>query len=49
MGLDHATGLVIHPQADEEKQVDPYYGKRLLGGGHISIEGPYIMYDEESG
>lgn len=47
--LEPATGLVIHPQADEEKQVDPYYGKRLLGGGHISIEGPYIMYDEKSG
>ena len=27
----------------------PYFGKRLLGGGHKSIEGPYILYDEESG
>ncbi|SFO17296.1 arabinan endo-1,5-alpha-L-arabinosidase [Pseudobutyrivibrio sp. UC1225] len=43
--LDSATGKVIHPEADEEKRVDAYFGKKLLGGGHISIEGPYIMYD----
>ena len=47
--LDPETGLVIHPQADEENQVDPYFGKRLIGGGHNSIEGPYIQYDETSG
>ena len=47
--LDPATGKVIHPQADPEKMVDPYFGKRLLGGGHKSIEGPYIIYDKESG
>ena len=43
--LDPKTGLVIHPEADEANNVDPYYGKKLLGGGHISIDGPYIMYD----
>lgn len=47
--IDKTTGLVIHPEADKANNVDPYYGKRLLGGGHISIEGPYIMYDEASG
>lgn len=47
--LDPATGEVIHPEADEENGVDPYYGKKLLGGGHISIEAPYILYDETSG
>lgn len=47
--LDAETGLVIHPEADEENEVDPYFGKRLLGGGHNSIEGPYIQYDESSG
>ena len=46
--LDPATGLVIHPGADDDAGVDPYFGKRLLGGGHQSIEGPYILYDEES-
>lgn len=47
--LDPQTGLVIHPQADEENEVDPYFGKRLLGGGHQSIEGPYIQYDVNTG
>ena len=36
--IDKTTGLVIHPEADKANNVDPYYGKRLLGGGHISIE-----------
>lgn len=47
--IDEQTGLVIHPEADEANDVDPYYGKRLLGGGHQSIEGPWIEYDEEAG
>ena len=47
--LDPATGLVIHPEADPDNNVDAYYGKRLLGGGHKSIEGPYILYDKASG
>ena len=47
--LDKSTGEVIHPQEDEANRVDPYFGKRLLGGNHSSIEGPYILYDEESG
>lgn len=47
--LDPETGLVIHPEADPDNDVDAYYGKRLLGGGHKSIEGPYILYDEVSG
>lgn len=47
--LDPATGLVRHPKADPDNGVDPYYGKKLLGGGHISMEAPYILYDEEAG
>ncbi|MCR4851090.1 MAG: glycoside hydrolase family 43 protein [Lachnospiraceae bacterium] len=47
--LDPETGDVIHPAADEDGNVDPYFGKRLLGGGHISIEGPYILYDPDAG
>lgn len=46
--LDPQTGLVIHPEADPDNNVDAYFGKRLLGGGHKSIEGPYIMYDAKS-
>lgn len=44
--LDPATGEVIHPKADPANDVDPYYGKKLLGGDHKSIEGPYILYAE---
>lgn len=47
--IDPTTGLCIHPEADPENNVDPYFGKRLLGGEHKSIEGPYIIYDEQSG
>lgn len=47
--IDESTGKVIHPEADPDNRVDPYYGKKLLGGNHKSIEGPYILYDEESG
>lgn len=46
--LDTQTGLPIHPENDPDNNVDAYYGKRLLGGGHKSIEGPYIMYDAKS-
>ncbi len=47
--LDKETGKVIHPEADPANDVDPYFGKRLIGGGHKSMEGPYILYDQESG
>lgn len=47
--IDEATGEVIHPEADPENNIDPYYGKRLIGGGHKSIEAPYILYDKASG
>lgn len=47
--IDESTGQVIHPEADPDNNVDPYFGKRLLGGGHTSIEAPYILYDENAG
>ena len=46
--IDKNTGQVIHPEADEENRVDPYFGKQILGGGHASMEGPYIIYHPES-
>lgn len=46
--LDEATGLPIHPEDDSKNKVDKYFGKKLLGGGHKSIEGPFILYDQES-
>lgn len=47
--LDKTTGEVIHPEEDEADRVDPYFGRRLFGGNHSSIEAPYILYDEDSG
>ena len=47
--LDESTGLPIHPEADEEKHIDTYYGYYLMGGLHNSCEGPYILYDDASG
>jgi len=47
--IDQETGLPIHPQADEEKKIDTYYGYYLMGGLHNSCEGPYIVYDSSSG
>lgn len=47
--LDPETGDVIHPETDDEAEVDKYFGKRLIGGGHHPIEGPYIQYDENTG
>lgn len=46
--IDESTGMPIHPKADAHNKVDPYYGKKLIGGGHKSIEGPYIIYDKKS-
>ncbi len=47
--IDQETGYPIHPETDEENKTDAYYGKRLIGGLHNSIEGPYILYEKESG
>ena len=46
--IDENTGLPIRQPEDEENRVDPYFGKKILGGGHMSIEGPYIHYDSET-
>ncbi|MCR5213005.1 MAG: glycoside hydrolase family 43 protein [Eubacterium sp.] len=47
--IDEETGDVIHPEPDENGEVDKYFGRRLLGGGHHAMEGPYIEYVEETG
>lgn len=47
--IDEDSGLVIHPETDDDNDVDCYYGKHLLGGNHQSIEGPWIQYDSETG
>ncbi|WP_051656686.1 glycoside hydrolase family 43 protein [Butyrivibrio sp. AE3004] len=51
--LDPATGKTIHPIAEAaeggEDAPDPYYGYKLVGGGHHAIEGPFLTYSKESG
>lgn len=47
--IDERTGLLIHPEQNGDENLDSYFGKRLLGGNHHSIEGPDIFYDKESG
>ncbi len=44
--VDEQTGQVIHPEADPDNDVDPYFGKRIAGGGHETMEAPYIIYDK---
>jgi beta-xylosidase len=40
MQLDPVTGFPLPGQG---------YGKKLIGGNHVRIEGPYILYSPESG
>lgn len=47
--LDPQTGTVIHPEANPDNHVDAYFGRQLMGGGHMSMEGPYILYDQAHG
>ncbi len=47
--INQTTGDVIHPETDDAAEIDKYFGKRLIGGGHHPIEGPYIHYDENTG
>jgi len=46
--VDETTGKIIHPEEDKDNSIDAYFGKRLMGGNHHSIEGPYILYDAAS-
>lgn len=47
--LDEQTGEPIHPETNDDEGVDAYFGKRLVGGFHHPIEGPYIHYDKDAG
>ncbi len=47
--IDEQTGKVIHPAPDPDNNVDAYYGRRIAAGGHQSVEGPYILYDKDTG
>ncbi len=47
--LDQETGEPIRPQTDDDAETDAYFGKRVIGGFHHPIEGPYIHYDKTTG
>nr|WP_257719900.1 glycoside hydrolase family 43 protein [Spirochaeta thermophila] len=47
--LDKRTGYPIHPGEDPAKGIDPYFGRHLAGGYHNSVEGSYVLFDEETG
>lgn len=51
--MDPETGKPIYPGEDslteDGRVVDRYFGTKLSGGFHQSGEGPYIVYDEETG
>ncbi|MFC6465735.1 glycoside hydrolase family 43 protein [Marinilactibacillus sp. GCM10026970] len=51
--LEDATGKPIYPGVDgiteDGRTIDRYFGTKLFGGYHQSGEGPYIVYDEDTG
>ncbi len=51
--IDKETGQVIYPEEDGEtedgRMIDRYFGTKIAGGYTKSGEGPYIVYDEETG
>lgn len=51
--LDPTTGIPKYPGEDDMTEdgrtIDRYFGIKLSGGYHQSGEGPYIVYDEDSG
>jgi arabinan endo-1,5-alpha-L-arabinosidase len=51
--IDKTTGKPIYPGKDgttsDGRMVDRYYGTKIAGGHGKSGEGPYVVYDKESG
>jgi len=47
--LNESTGLPLHNINNNGENIDKYYGKKLAGGGHQSIEGPYILPHKAAG
>ncbi len=46
--MDEKTGYPMEREKNAENQTDGYFGKKLIGGGHKSIEGPFILYDGQT-
>lgn len=51
--MDEKTGEAIYPGEDattaDGRVIDRYFGTKLSGGYHQSGEGPYIVYDKDTG
>lgn len=51
--LEDETGKPIYPSEDgmteDGRTIDRYFGTKIFGGYHQSGEGPYIVYDNETG
>ncbi len=51
--IDPATNRPIYPTDEQIKEdpanIDPYFGTRIVGGGGLSIEAPYMLFDKEAG
>lgn len=51
--LNSKTGIPLYPGEDsvteDGRTIDRYFGTKISGGYHQSGEGPYIVYDKESG
>lgn len=51
--IDPATGDAIYPgkngTTEDGRVIDKYFGIRIAGGHTISGEGPYILYDRDTG
>lgn len=51
--VDQSSGKPIYPGEDSKtadgRVIDRYFGTKLSGGYHQSGEGPYIVYDKETG
>ncbi len=51
--VDKETGQLIHPgedgQTKDGRMIDRYFGTKIAGGYTKSGEGPYIVYNQETG
>jgi arabinan endo-1,5-alpha-L-arabinosidase len=53
LDIDPATGKALYPGKDgttaDGRMIDRYFGTKIAGGYYKSGEGPYVVYDKETG
>ncbi|XEC94526.1 LamG-like jellyroll fold domain-containing protein [Paenibacillus tarimensis] len=51
--IDKSTGKAIYPEQDgttaDGRMIDRYFGTKIAGGYFKSGEGPYVVYDKDTG